>query len=237
MFKYATIKRLADLLIASAALSATSPLILGGALLVKLTSPGPVFYRAKRAGLRGKPFDMFKLRTMAVGLDPSDRRITAPEDERITPTGRLLRKFKLDELPQFWNVLRGDMSIVGPRPEDWDIVRDYYTPEQRRVLAVRPGISSPVDVEWYPDMTYHDPPPPEVPIQEWYLRRHLPLQVAGALRYVEEESLLIDVHVVWNTFVCMVLSLLRSPPKRPMVGCESGRSLPRLSLESADEAS
>src|SRR5258708_18610984 len=130
---------------------------------------------------------MLKLRTMKVGTDSNDRKITADDDERVTWVGRCLRKFKIDELPQFWNVLKGDMAIVGPRPEDWDLVEQHYTAEQRRALDVRPGIASPVDVKWYPDLTYHDPAPAGVPIQDYYLRRHLPVQVAEAVRYVERQ--------------------------------------------------
>ena len=136
-------KRLLDIVIAGCALVLTSPLILVGALLVKLTSPGPAFYRARRAGLGGRPFDMFKLRTMRTGTDTPNRKITADRDERVIPVGRWLRRFKIDELPQLWNVLRGDMSIVGPRPEDWDIVRQHYSDRERRTLEVRPGIASP----------------------------------------------------------------------------------------------
>jgi lipopolysaccharide/colanic/teichoic acid biosynthesis glycosyltransferase len=159
-------KRFFDVLVALCALLVTWPLILIGALLVKATSPGPALYRAKRAGLAGKPFEMLKLRTMRVGLDGADHRVTEPRDARITGIGKLLRKTKVDELPQLWNVLKGEMSIVGPRPEDWEIVQRHFTSEQRRVLRVRPGIASPVDVSWYPDMTYYDPPPPGAPIQE-----------------------------------------------------------------------
>ena len=126
------LKRLFDILVAASALALTWPLILLGAIAIKATSPGPALYRAKRAGLGGRPFYMLKLRTMRLATDTPNRKITAPDDDRITPAGKWLRLFKLDELPQFWNVLRGDMSIVGPRPEDWDIVQHYYTPEQRR---------------------------------------------------------------------------------------------------------
>lgn len=135
---FLALKRCLDVVVAVCALVLIAPVILMAALAVKWSSPGPAFYRAKRAGLGGKPFIMFKLRTMRVGLDDAERKITAPADERVTVAGRLLRKFKIDELPQFWNVLRGDMALVGPRPEDWDIVRQHYTATQRRpVCAAR----------------------------------------------------------------------------------------------------
>jgi lipopolysaccharide/colanic/teichoic acid biosynthesis glycosyltransferase len=210
------VKRLLDVLIAGIALVLTGPLLLIGALAVKLTSRGPAFYRARRTGRGGQPFDMFKLRTMRVGTDTPERKITADRDERVTPAGRLLRRFKIDELPQFWNVLRGDMSLVGPRPEDWDIVQQHYTADERRTLAVRPGIASPADVRWYPDLTYHDPPPPGVPIQEHYLRRHLHAQLAVALDYVERQSLLADLEVVVQLVFCVLVRSWLPPPKRPL---------------------
>jgi lipopolysaccharide/colanic/teichoic acid biosynthesis glycosyltransferase len=212
------IKRLFDIVFAIFALLVTSPLILAGALAVKLTSPGPLFYRARRAGLGGRSFDMLKLRTMCVGTDTPDRKITAEQDDRITPAGRLLRKFEIDELPQFWNVLLGDMSVVGPRPEDWDIVQQHYTPQQWRTLDVRPGIVSPVDVRWYPDITYHDPPPADVILQDWYLNRHMPIMLAESLRYVERQSLLLDIQVIIQTAFCiLVRSWLWPPPKQVLM--------------------
>jgi lipopolysaccharide/colanic/teichoic acid biosynthesis glycosyltransferase len=216
MIKRTLIKRTFDIAVAVCALLVTWPLILIAALLVKLTSSGPAIYRARRAGLGGQPFDMFKLRTLRVGLDTTDRRVTEVNDERVTTVGRFLRKGKIDELPQFWNVLKGDMSIVGPRPEDWDIVQRYYSREQRRLLAVRPGIASPVDVIWYPDMTYHDPPPLGVPIQEYYLRRHMPIQVAEALRYVEHQSLWLDLKVIARLIYCVLVHSWLLPKPRPL---------------------
>ncbi len=210
-------KRFFDVLVALCALLVTWPLILIGALLVKATSPGPALYRAKRAGLAGKPFEMLKLRTMRVGLDGADHRVTEPRDARITGIGKLLRKTKVDELPQLWNVLRGEMSIVGPRPEDWEIVQRYFTSEQRRVLRVRPGIASPVDVSWYPDMTYYDPPPPGAPIQDYYVKRHMPIQVAEGIRYVEEQSLLLDLKVIAQLVYCVSIRSWMPPKKdRPL---------------------
>ncbi|HLJ96383.1 MAG TPA: sugar transferase [Gemmataceae bacterium] len=219
-------KRLLDIAVASVALLVAGPLILIAAILVKLTTRGPAFYRAKRAGLWGQPFIMFKLRTMRTGTDSPDRKITADEDDRVTPVGWWLRKFKIDEVPQFWNVLRGDMAIVGPRPEDWDIVERYYTAEQRRSLDVRPGIASPVDVNWYPDLTYHDPAPPGVPMQEHYLQRHLPVQVAEAIRYVERQSLWLDAEVILRMIFCvLVRSWLPSVKQLPVVRPESSQGV------------
>jgi lipopolysaccharide/colanic/teichoic acid biosynthesis glycosyltransferase len=209
-------KRLLDIVLSTAALVVSGPVILVAALAVKLTSPGPAFYRARRAGLRGRPFDMYKLRTMRIGTDSPDRRVTAPEDDRITPVGRLLRQSKIDELPQFWNVLRGDMSMVGPRPEDWDIVQHHYTPRQWRTLDVRPGIASPADVRWYPDLTYHDPPPAGASMQEYYLRRHLPVQLDEALHYVEQQSLLLDLKVVLRLIFCVLVYSWLSPARQPL---------------------
>jgi lipopolysaccharide/colanic/teichoic acid biosynthesis glycosyltransferase len=209
-------KRGIDLVVAMCALLTTGPVILIGALAVKLNSQGPVFYRARRAGLRGQPFIMFKLRTMHVGADSLDRKITEDEDERVTVMGRWLRKFKIDELPQFWNVLRGDMSIVGPRPEDWDLVQQHYTPAQRRSLEVRPGIASPVDVDWYPDLTYHDPAPPGVPMQEHYLQRHLPMQVTEAMRYADRQTLWLDVQVIVRLVFCVLVRSWLPPQRRPL---------------------
>jgi lipopolysaccharide/colanic/teichoic acid biosynthesis glycosyltransferase len=210
------VKRPFDVILATIALIVTGPLILLAALAVKLTSAGPAFYRARRAGQGGRPFHMLKLRTMRIGTDSADRKITAEVDDRITFVGRWLRKFKIDEMPQFWNVLRGDMSVVGPRPEDHDIVERYFTPAARRTLDTLPGIASPVDVCWYPDLTRHDPPPPGVDVQDHYLRRHLPLQIAEALRYVDRQGLLVDLGVILRLFLCVGASLVRSPRQRPL---------------------
>jgi len=198
-------KRAFDLIFATCALLATWPLIVIGAIATKLTSPGPVFYRAKRCGHGGVTFEMFKLRTMRVGCYLPERRITEDNDDRITPVGQVLRRFRIDELPQFWNVLRGDMSVIGPRPEDWEIVQRYYTADQRRVLTIRPGIASPADVRWYPDFTYHDPPPIGIALQDYYIQRHLPAKLAEELRYVEHHSLLVDMKVIALTIYCVLI--------------------------------
>jgi len=209
-------KRAFDIAFSACVLLATFPLILLGALGVKFSSPGPTFYRAKRAGVGGRPFTMYKLRTMRVGADAPSPRITAPRDGRVTPIGSVLRKFRIDELPQFWNVLRGDMSIVGPRPEDWEIVRDHYTPEQRRTLEVRPGVVSTADVRWYPDLSYHDPPPAGTSVEQHYVERHLPVQLAEGLRYVERQNLFLDLKVIGQAVFCVVVRSWLPPKKRPV---------------------
>ncbi|WP_431299205.1 sugar transferase [Tabrizicola sp. BL-A-41-H6] len=140
-------QRAVDIVASSAGLVVLSPLILIGILGVKLTSPGPVFYRAARAGRGGQTFFMLKLRTMRHTASDGPK-ITAPQDRRVTPFGQFLRTSKIDEMPQLFNVLKGDMSIVGPRPEDPDIVRDLYGAAEFETLRARPGLTSPGTI-WY----------------------------------------------------------------------------------------
>jgi len=117
-----------------------SPLYLIIALFIKLDSGGPVSYSQERVGLKGKMFRLYKFRSMVVNADSSGTSVTASRDPRITKVGRFLRKAKLDELPQLWNVLKGDMALVGPRPDVPEIICNY-TSEMKRVLNVRPGIT------------------------------------------------------------------------------------------------
>lgn len=140
-------QRAVDVLLSAVGLLVLAPVIGAGALAVKLTSPGPVFYRAARAGVGGHSFQMLKLRTMRQSASDGPK-ITAPGDSRVTPVGRFLRASKIDEMPQLLNVLTGDMSIVGPRPEDPDIVRDLYGPAEHETLRARPGLTSPGTI-WY----------------------------------------------------------------------------------------
>jgi lipopolysaccharide/colanic/teichoic acid biosynthesis glycosyltransferase len=212
---YRACKRAFDLVVAGAVLLATSPLLLLVAVLIRLSSPGPVFYRAPRAGRHGVKFHMLKFRTMRVGSDAVDRRVTAENDDRITPVGAWLRRLKIDELPQLWNVVRGDMSVVGPRPEDWDIVQHHYTAEHRRSLETRPGIACTAEVRWYPDLTFHDPPPPGVPIQQHYVAHHMPAQAAEGVRYVEQQNLWLDLRIILHTAFCILVHSWWPQPKRP----------------------
>lgn len=137
-------KRVFDIIVASLALLAALPVLAAAALAIRLASPGPVLHRAARAGRDGRPFTMLKLRTMHVAPPgESGSRITGAADPRVFPVGALLRRTKIDELPQLVNVLRGEMAIVGPRPEDPEIVRRHYSPAHRETLRVRPGLVSP----------------------------------------------------------------------------------------------
>lgn len=139
------IKRLSDIIVSAIALLIISPLIAIFAILIKRDSKGPVFYSQERIGYHHKPFKLYKLRTMYVDAESDGQpRLSSPNDRRITNIGKILRKYRLDELPQFWNVLKGDMSIVGPRPE-----REYYiqkimekAPYYTLMYQIRPGITS-----------------------------------------------------------------------------------------------
>jgi lipopolysaccharide/colanic/teichoic acid biosynthesis glycosyltransferase len=136
-------KRVFDVFVAAVALLLAAPILAVAALGIRLSDPGPLVYRARRLGRGGRPFTMYKLRTMRVHNSGLGSPITARGDRRVFPFGALLRRTKIDELPQLINVLRGDMSIIGPRPEDPEIVARYYTPGHRETLTVRPGLASP----------------------------------------------------------------------------------------------
>src|SRR5947209_3213347 len=147
-------RRLFDFAIALFALLFLSPLFLLVAIGVKLTSHGPVFFRARRVGRNRKPFVLYKFRSM---LDSSSGpTLTVRGDRRVTLFGRLLRRTKIDELPQLLNVLRGDMALVGPRPED-EMYVQYYRAEEIRLLDVKPGITSPASLRFRREQDLLDP--------------------------------------------------------------------------------
>ncbi|HKY98626.1 MAG TPA: sugar transferase [Gemmatimonadaceae bacterium] len=140
MSLYPLAKRAFDATLAGVGLVILSPVLAFIAVRIKTGSPGPILYRGKRVGLNGEIFDMLKFRTMVIDADKIGGSSTPEDDPRITSVGRMLRRYKLDELPQLINVLKGDMSFVGPRPQvKWAV--DLYTPEEREILKVRPGIT------------------------------------------------------------------------------------------------
>jgi lipopolysaccharide/colanic/teichoic acid biosynthesis glycosyltransferase len=141
MIRKEHLKRAFDVVVSLVGLIVLSPLLGLVTVAIRLTSPGPVLYGSRRVGLGGRTFKMVKFRTMVPGAEKMGPLVTPGDDHRITPLGRYLRRTKVDELPTLWNVLKGEMSIVGPRPENPDSAA-LYTEEQRRVWSVKPGITS-----------------------------------------------------------------------------------------------
>ncbi len=163
--------RAVDVLIAAAALVITSPVLLVAAIAIKLDSRGPVLYRQRRAGLRGAPFDLYKLRTMHPGADPVG--VGTPVlagDSRVTRVGHFLRRFSLDELPNLVNVLVGEMATVGPRPT-LEAQVDLYTPHQRRRLEVKPGITGWAQVNGRAGIPWDE----RIELDVWYVDHRTPL--------------------------------------------------------------
>jgi len=208
---YDPIKRSLDLWIAVSSLIVLSPVLGIAALLVKLTSRGPVLYRARRAGLEGEPFDVLKLRTMVEGADRQGT-ITVGGDHRVTALGRLLRRTKLDEVPQMWNILRGDMSLVGPRPESLGIVREHFTPEYLEALSVRPGLTCTGTLIYY---VYQEDlkPPAGMGPEEFYVENLLAAKMDGDLHYVAHRSLAYDLRLLWQTAWVMSCKLVGLSPR------------------------
>ena len=188
-------KRLFDITAATAALVLLAPLLLVAALAVRFTSPGPVFYKARRVGRHGQDFTMFKFRTMHVALTQGSV-ITSSGDARIFPVGRLLRKLKIDELPQLWNILRGEMSIVGPRPEDPRMVALHYGPLGHETLTVPPGLTSPGSLHFY---THGEQLVDDGDPETAYARRLLPIKLALDALYVRRSSLPTDILLILRT--------------------------------------
>jgi lipopolysaccharide/colanic/teichoic acid biosynthesis glycosyltransferase len=189
-------KRAFDLLAALLLLLISAPAMLIAALGIRLSSPGPILYRAQRAGRGGATFTMLKFRTMHAEQGPRPSAITATGDPRVFPFGSFLRRTKLDELPQLWHVLTGRMSIVGPRPEDPRIVREHYTEDWRETLRVRPGLASPGSLYNY---THGDALLAGADAERAYVERLLPPKMALERVYVRRAGLLYDLWIIART--------------------------------------
>lgn len=198
-------KRAIDVAVSAVALVALAPVFGLVALVIKCSSPGPVFYRAKRAGYRGREIWMLKFRSMHADADRHGA-ITGRYDPRVFPAGRILRVLKIDELPQLWNVLKGDLSLVGPRPEDLDIVEHCYTARQREVLNVKPGLTGIPQVVFYPEFPrYADHLDPDEHYEEYVL----PMRLQLDLEYIRRQSLRLDLWLVMMTVFVIAHRLWR----------------------------
>lgn len=191
-------KRAFDILCSFLGLTVLSPVLLVVSVLVAVTSPGGVFFRQERIGKDGKPFRIFKFRSMR--KDNAGLKITTGNDSRITPVGRFLRKSKIDELPQLINVLVGDMSFVGPRPEVADYV-NLYTPYQRQVLLVRPGITGLASIRFRNEndlLTASDDP------NRTYVEQIMPRKIDLDLEYIPRASVFYDIKLIFQTFAVVI---------------------------------
>ena len=197
-------KRLFDLLGATLALLLLSPLLLAAALIVRLDTPGPVFFRQERVGRHGVPFRIHKFRTMHA--DAGGLPLTVGEDPRITRVGRFLRRTRIDELPQFIDVLQGTMSLVGPRPEVPRYVAQYPPALRERVLALRPGITDPASLAFIDEAALlaaaADP-------EQEYVERILPAKLQCAVDYAGKANLWTDLRVLLATLWRLTVPLRR----------------------------
>jgi len=190
------LKRLFDLLLSLLGLVVCAPLFAGVMIWIRLDSAGPVFFRQERVGWGGRLFRIHKFRTMIVDAEARGLQVTVGEDSRITRSGRFLRKYKLDELPQLIDVLLGDMSLVGPRPEVPKYVAHYPAGVRDLVLSVRPGITDTASIEFSNENEMlagaTDP-------EREYIERILPIKLEYCRNYVERRSLWLDARIIGRT--------------------------------------
>jgi lipopolysaccharide/colanic/teichoic acid biosynthesis glycosyltransferase len=200
------VRRLFDLVVAGGALLCAGPVIAVAAIGVKLSSSGPAFFKASRVGQGGNLFIMYKLRTMHC-RETAGSSITAAEDPRVFLVGKILRVLKIDELPQLLNIVKGEMAIVGPRPEAPDIVENHYTDEYHRSLDVPPGLTSPGSIYYY---THGEQILAEdgTDAEELYLQRLLPRKMAIDLEYLDRATLQSDLGVMLRTASVLIQKAL-----------------------------
>lgn len=193
-------KRLFDLFFAIPVLILLLPFLFIIALALKLFEGGPVFFQHQRVGKNFRKFQLFKFRTMRPDADKKGLQITTGEDNRVTRIGRFLRKYKLDELPQFFNVVRGDLSLVGPRPEVEKYV-NHFREEYREILRFRPGITDFAALEYRDEekvlQKFTD-------VEEGYLNEVLPHKIELYQKYIEQMSLTTDLKIIFQTLWSIV---------------------------------
>ncbi len=186
-------KRVLDLILGCVALAVAVPILAGVALAMRLTGDrGPFLYRAPRVGERGATITVLKVRTMVEGSRGAG--ITGSRDRRVTPLGRILRRYRIDELPQLLNVVRGEMSLVGPRPEDPTFV-DWSNPVHRRVFTAKPGITGLAQLDFHDEARLLVGPD----VEELYRRDILPAKLRLDLEYLEHQSAWLDLRILART--------------------------------------
>lgn len=193
-------KRLFDIMFGMTVILVFHPVLWIVVVIIKLYDMGPVFYKAPRTGRHGKQFRMYKFRTMVVNADKIGPSSTTRSDVRITPIGRFLRKTKLDEIPQFLNVINGTMSIVGPRP-DVKSFTDLFTEEEKAILTVKPGITDYASIHFNDEgsiLEGSDDP------DKTYMEVIWPEKKRLQLKYVNEHSFLTDIKIIWLTLLAVI---------------------------------
>ncbi len=188
--------RFSDLFASLLGLILLSPILICIAIWIKSDTPGPVIFRQKRVGFRGKDFELFKFRTMVMDADRKGLITVGSRDPRITKAGFLLRKYKLDEFPQLWNVLKGEMSLVGPRPEVRKYV-DLYTEEQKQVLMVKPGITDLASVAFSHENELLSK---QANPDEYYIKVLVPEKIRLNRHFIE--------HPTWLNYIRIILKTL-----------------------------
>ncbi len=194
------VKRAFDILSSAVALLLLAPVLVVLALIVRATSSGPAFFRQERVGRGGSTFRILKFRSMRTDQAPGGLLITAGDDPRITPVGRFLRKSKLDELPQLFNVLSGDMSIVGPRPEVPKYVRCYSDADRALVLSVRPGITDLASIEFRDEETLLAG---HADREKAYIEEVLPKKLEYYRAYARERTFAMDLKIIFRTIAAV----------------------------------
>lgn len=196
-------KRAFDILAACVLLVLMSPLFVLVALLIKRSSPGPILFRQVRVGKDGVHFQIFKFRTMKADAHRSGPQITSSDDARVTPLGRRLRNLKLDELPQLLNVLMGEMSLVGPRPQVPRFVDEFDPAYRSIVLAVKPGITGPTQLRFRNEEALLRGRPDR---ERYYIEEVLPVKCALDVEYVRCRSLRFDLGVLMTTGTLLIMA-------------------------------
>ena len=191
------IKRIFDIICSGLGLIVLSPFLLFIAIRIKMESDGPVLFKQIRVGEKGREFKILKFRTMVVDAEKLGRQITVGNDSRITKIGGFLRKYKIDELPQLINVFKGDMSLVGPRPEVPRYV-NMYTKEQRRVLDVKPGITDLASIRYRDENELLGKA--ENP-DEFYINTIMPDKLALNMEYINKSNIFLDIYIILKTIL------------------------------------